>query len=29
MNKGIELCGIKLGDTFDENKCKKVIKRGE
>ena len=20
MNKGIELCGIKLGDTFDENK---------
>ena len=22
MNKGIELCGIKLGDTFDENKFK-------
>jgi hypothetical protein len=22
MNKGIELCGIKLGDAFDENKFK-------
>ena len=22
MNKGIELCGIELGDAFDENKFK-------
>ena len=27
MNKGIELCGIKLGDTFDENKFKVVKKQ--
>ena len=26
MNKGIELCGIKLGDTFDENKFKLIKK---
>ena len=26
MNKGIELCGIKLGDTLDENKFKVVKK---
>ena len=26
MNKGIELCGIKLGDTLDENKFKIVKK---
>jgi len=33
MNKGIELCGIKLGDTFDENKFiiqnKEVIPGGD
>ena len=27
MNKSIELCGIKLGDTFDENKFKVVKKQ--
>ena len=27
MNKGIELCGIKLGDTFDENKFKVAKKQ--